>query len=325
MDFSKIKKIFYIVAIISMLLSIKSRVFAATPTTFFNEQVTQIEPIQITNNNTLTPINFLFSSSYDMYTIIVKTLPNEDVFEGYGVIVHKGDTLKIQYSDKKNGSDRAYPTLIFSAPNKVCVISFPITLDDYLQTNYDNTMNDFSTSSLWWDTTVEKTFGGWSFSDFSNSFPDNVFYSSNSYIDFYNNLDEKIDGYTPFISPFFDNIEEIRQGYPESVIISRGNFSENDALYFHLLKITNTVPDGNQSTYYYDSKVFKLTKDSKYYKTYDADTENKYSYYYIDRMFCLIVVILFLILMVYCSLILLSVFMMLLKVTQPELLLNNKL
>lgn len=88
---------------------------------------------------------------------------------------------------------------------------------------------------------------------------------------------------TAYIPPYFDNIEEIRQGYPESVIISRGDYSENDALYFHLLKITNTVPDGNQSTYYYDSKVFKLTKDSKYYKTYDADTDNKHSYYYIDR------------------------------------------
>ena len=28
------------------------------------------------------------------------------------------------------------------------------------------------------------------------------------------------------------------------LFISRGDYSENDALYFHLLKITNTVPDG---------------------------------------------------------------------------------
>lgn len=87
----------------------------------------------------------------------------------------------------------------------------------------------------------------------------------------------------PFSAPYFDNSTEIENGYPDGVFISRGDYSEVDPLYFHLLKITNTVPDGNQSTYYYDSKVFKLTKDSKYYKTYDADTENKYSYYYVSR------------------------------------------
>lgn len=86
-----------------------------------------------------------------------------------------------------------------------------------------------------------------------------------------------------FINPYFDNLTEIENGYPDGVFISRGDYSEDEPLYFHLLKITNTVADVNQSTYYYDSKIFKLTKDSKYYKTYDDDTDNKYSYYSIER------------------------------------------
>lgn len=99
----------------------------------------------------------------------------------------------------------------------------------------------------------------------------------------YNNQDTIYDENLPFRAPYFTNLTEIENGYPDGVFVSRGDYSENDALYFHLLKITNTIPDGNQSTYYYDSKVFKLIKNSKYYQTYDADTENKYSYYYIQR------------------------------------------
>ena len=86
-----------------------------------------------------------------------------------------------------------------------------------------------------------------------------------------------------FKPPTFDNITEIRNGYPDGIFISRRDYSENEALYFHLLKITYTVPDGNQSTYYYDDKVFLLRKDTKYYCTYPNDTEHKRSYYYIPR------------------------------------------
>lgn len=99
----------------------------------------------------------------------------------------------------------------------------------------------------------------------------------------YSSQDDIVLDDTRFINPYFDNLTEIENGYPDGVFISRGDYSENQALYFHLLKITNTIPDGNQSTYYYDSKVFKLTKDSKYYKIYDADTDNDYSYYYVQR------------------------------------------
>ena len=117
------------------------------------------------------------------------------------------------------------------------------------------------------------------------------FYNNTNYVDktYFTNHDVKdttgniVFDNTTFISPHFDNITEIEQGYPDGVFVSRGSYSENETLYFHLLKITNTINDGNNTIYYYSPKIFALTKDSKYYRTYDADTENKYSYYYINR------------------------------------------
>lgn len=99
----------------------------------------------------------------------------------------------------------------------------------------------------------------------------------------YENPNEILFPDNSFFAPHFDNITEIENGYPDGVFISRNSYSENEALYFHLLKITDTVADGNQSVYYYEPKVFKLIKDNKYYRTYPNDTENKFSYYYIQR------------------------------------------
>lgn len=281
-NFGKIKKIFYIVAIISMLLSIKSRVFGATPITMFNEPVAQVDPIQVTDNLSLTPVNFLLSSDYDMYTILVKTLPNDVAYDGYAIIVHKGDTLKIQYSDKKNGLNRAYPTLVFSAPNKTCTIPFNVRLDSNLQNVYDNRMNSYSSSNLWWNTSDEYSFSAWSFSQFSESFPNNISYSSNSYIDFYNTSNEKIDEYAPFVAPFFDNASEIENGNPDGVYISAGDISQNDNLYFHLLQIDTGLSSSDQSIYYYSDKTILLNKDSDYYRTWN-DPSIEGFYYYIPR------------------------------------------
>ena len=115
-----------------------------------------------------------------------------------------------------------------------------------------------------------------------NVFNDKTVYFSNNDIKYYNSNNIAFND-SVFHSPYFDNVTEIEKGYPDGVFISRGDYSENDALYFHLLKITNTVPDGNESTFYYNDKVFLLRKDTKYYRTYPNDTNNEYSYYYVKR------------------------------------------
>lgn len=86
-----------------------------------------------------------------------------------------------------------------------------------------------------------------------------------------------------FFPPYFDNVTEIENGYPDGVYISRNDFSENDNLYFHLLKITYTVSDDNNTIYYYSPKIFLLNKESKYYRTWENDNNNQYSYYYVSR------------------------------------------
>ena len=78
-------------------------------------------------------------------------------------------------------------------------------------------------------------------------------------------------------------VSAIQNGYPNGVFVSRGSYSEDDTLYFHLLKITQTVTDNNDTIYYYSPTVFALNNKSNYYRTWDNDPNNDYSYYYIDR------------------------------------------
>ena len=89
--------------------------------------------------------------------------------------------------------------------------------------------------------------------------------------------------YSPFNAPHFLNTTEIENATNPDVIISRGDYSYNDYLYFHLLQINYTITENDSTIYYYSDKTFALNKDSKYYYTYENDTDNKYSYYSIPR------------------------------------------
>lgn len=83
-----------------------------------------------------------------------------------------------------------------------------------------------------------------------------------------------------FSYPFFDNITEIQNGNPDGVFITLGDYAATDNLYFHLLRIDNTVSNSDSSIYYYSDKTFILNKDSSYYREL-LDT-NSY-YYYIPQ------------------------------------------
>lgn len=286
-SFKKIKKIFYIVAIISMLLSIKSKVFAALPNTFFKQDIyidTENPMSFIENSNlTLNPVKYTLNDDYSLFTIIVKSSPNDNTFDGYLVTIHKGEKLKIQYSTKKAGLNRAYPTLVFSAPSGVCIVTFNIIQNSNMQNVYNNRFNDYANSDFWWFSSEERSFAAYSFTQFNDAFPNNIFYSSNSVIDFYNDDNEQIDSVSPFTPPSFDNVTEIENGYPDGVFISAGDLTKNNNIYFHLLRIDNTVSTADGSIYYYSDKTFLLNEQSKYYSTYYGVEDSSQFYYYVPR------------------------------------------
>lgn len=112
----------------------------------------------------------------------------------------------------------------------------------------------------------------------------NNFYTNSPLYNYSSSNDIIVDS-NIFHYPHFDNVTEIENGYPDGVFISRGHYSENENLYFHLLKIDYTLSSNDGTIYYYSPKVFMLNKDSKYYKTYGADVDNDYSYYYVNRYY----------------------------------------
>lgn len=286
MDYSKWKKLFYILAIISMILSISSKVFAATPTTFYNLPVYQDDTIQLKNDFNLIPVQF-DSSQYSIYHFFCNGLAstNENDYKGYGLLCISSPDAVFSF---KVDTLNSYNHIKVTCDKPCSFLTLPQSEPQYMQNAYNNRINQYSTTTF--PTLTANNWNGFTFYSpdttkqvLDNNLTNMFAYSDNSSIKFYNSSDELIDTVTPFVAPHFLNNTEIQEGYPDGVYISRGDYSENDTLYFHLLKITNTVPDGNQSTYYYDSKIFTLKKDSKYYYNYEDDTENKYSYYYVSR------------------------------------------
>lgn len=246
MDFSKIKKIFYIVVIVSMLLSIKSRVFAVSVDT--SDNVSYNVPDFIFNNYYFLAFRFPNTADPRWWLVISDSTCTLQLYT-------QNNTYMARVNAENNGQIRYRDS------------------NDNLQYIFNNVPNSLGYEG----STVGHPF-------FFTGSPSNIEYICNYDVYDTNGGSLIFSSTVPTaVSPHFDNLTEIQNGYPDGVFISRGDYSENDALYFHLLKITNTVPDGNQSTYYYDSKVFKLTKDSKYYKIYDSDTDNNYSYYYVER------------------------------------------
>lgn len=262
MDFSKIRKIFYIVAIISMLLSIKSKVFGAIFNyEFDNTNYTLLLPDFIDEHNLNYFVDFYYGSNGVGFDLIITENTELNVTSNYQHYYYFNNQQFVYYTystSLSNFNAQGMNTFLNNATNYFKSLTY--------SNNYENKQGYFGT-------------GGY-YGLYRNDYQEVQSYLSTININQNNNTIFPSNSFDP---PFFTNLTEIKNGYPDGVFISRGDYSDDVPLYFHLLKITNTVPDGNQSTYYYEPKVFKLTKDSKYYRTYDADTDNKYSYYYIKR------------------------------------------
>ena len=257
MDFSKFKKLFYIVAIISMLLSIKSKVFGASSVTYDVNNSTEtldLSPIQ----NYKYYFICTYNSTTNLYYYQIITSLNGFTY------YPEGAPFKNFYFSNANGN-KSYDT----AGSSSSLTDIQNIINNAIPRDTSNSYISYRTDYSTGNNAINLELAQYSCNfDIINQFTNEVAFK---------------DTINVFTYPYFNNKTEIENGYPDGVIISRGDYSEDVPLYFHLLKITNTVPDGNQSTYYYQPKVFKLTKDSNYYRTYDADTENKYSYYYIKR------------------------------------------
>lgn len=242
MDYSNIKKIFYILCIISILFSLKSKVFGAF--SFENNGHT----FEVGDNFiNYSPYYAFFATSNGVYICCIRSnsplYTNSDDSDSYAFYTY--------YNKDSSGMDY-FAAGYDSVQNRLISDNFSVITDTSITqvtTNWYTAMKCIYTNH-----------------DIKNITSNEVIIEDSSYN-----------------APSFDNVTEIENGYPDGVFISRGDYSENDKLYFHLLKITNTVADGNQSVYYYNDRIFELVKGNKYYQTYLEDNPSEHSYYFVDR------------------------------------------
>lgn len=280
---SKFLRILFILIIILFCSFIYNKVFAFESSTYFNLPITEGESLTSSNGYSLSTI-VTTSDEYNIYNMFTPvSLTDADGMTAFTIICKKGDRLSVVPSRYSSSSN--YMQLTISATNGVNVTS---SSTDFSRWNriINYTINNNATTPLSLEPSVTKVV--YINQNVYNAFyPDGLLFSSNFdgvLYDLNNNIVEDISTFNP---PRFDNTTEIENGYPDGVYISRGSYSKNDYLYFHLLQISYTVPinDGNDTVYYYNDKTFALNKDSKYFKLWESDPEDtqNYSYYYISR------------------------------------------
>lgn len=251
MDFSKIKKIFYIVAIISMILSIKSRVFGAFG--FY------------TINNSTETLDL--SSIEDYYYYVGACYYTSERSYTYQVVVSDKPFIIYRNSNPTNTNGGSFYSL------EQCSIytAFGSGSLTQLRNIISNASPTVSTSANYGFTTYNPSRANGNLTIPANSavIACNFDIKDQNGDIFFHNSD--------IVDPFFSNPEEL-QDAPENVFIELGDYSANEYLYFHLLEVTNIMPmSNNDSTYYYNDHTFALNKDSKYYTQLFDTTKYYYS------------------------------------------------
>lgn len=216
MDFSKWKKIFYIVAIISMLLSIKTRVFGAE--IYFPDINDNID-ISSSLNEDYNIILFFTPVGNDYIVNLIATEKNTKF-----VLNPTGNNPNLLYFNKKSNYHQVYYRgSVSSIKNYFLTLnSSSFSLDT---TSFDGTPSMVGT-----------------YTGLVNSYNNNALYTNTDVLS-YSNLDNVIvpPNLTFYNYPHFDNVDEIEEGYPNGIYISRGDYSSSDNLYFHLLSVNNTT------------------------------------------------------------------------------------
>lgn len=248
MDFSKWRKIFYIVAIISMILSIKSKVLGAYYPSY---------------QNVTFDITDTFISENPYYLIAVS---DEEINGSYYAYVCRSNSPITADSSKNT----AYSFKFFNLQGTGITSSWG-TLSGMSAMFTNNSFSVIPNSNIPTESSSITIL---------NNIPYTILFSNYDIIDTHTN--EVIHSSNAVSYPSFDNVTEIENGNPDGVYISPADFSNTDNLYFHLLQINTGLSNSDQSIYYYSDKTFILNKDSDYYRTW-ADPSIEGFYYYIPR------------------------------------------
>lgn len=216
-------------------------------------------------------VSIRFHSGYNKYSLKIALSSFDNKYytniNSGTICVEKQDTIK--YIAITAGNNSGFPDFnsMQTYFNSLTINSFT----DFSVNAQGNTNVDFN-SALIENGTIKYITNTNIYNGFAGIENNDIFYEKNASI---------------FFAPSFDNVTEIENGYPDGVYISRGDYSKNDYLYFHLLQITYavTINDGNDTAYYYSDKIFALNKDSKYFRLWESDPQDiqNLSYYSIPR------------------------------------------
>lgn len=251
MDFSKIKKIFYIIAIISMLLSIKSKVLGASNPTL--NSVIRSGATSIT----------------DTYKAILPEFLNDQYWVIRQVNTNNGWDTRLYYADSPFYLTTNSSTGRFDHRVYMYQMTYGGVADTYTYTFTNGQTTDIIGDSQLSNSWVNHSSFSWAYGNF----------------DFYvNGQSATITNFIPkVLYPYFLNKTEIEDcSFTDGIYITPEDYSRNDDLYFHLLQIDTGLPNSDESIYYYSDKTFKLNKDSAYFRTW-VDPNIEGYYYYIPR------------------------------------------
>lgn len=245
MDYSKWKKIFYIVAIISMLLSIKTRVFGS-------EIVTDNTYNVLSYNDTIT-LPDAFKDNYWFCCIS----NNTSAFRGFA--------LRIFYCDKRFNANYVSGSYVISSLDNAKIKAFstsgPARSLSSIQ-DYVNSL-DFDLSNATATTVTNITLLS-SYENFGGVLASNFTITDDNGDIVINKTNENT------INPYFSTTAtEFSNLSFDNVTIETGTFDTANPLYFKILEVTNTVEDTNNpanNIYYFNDLTFTLNNKSKYYK-----------------------------------------------------------
>ena len=245
MDSSKWKKIFYIVAIISMLLSIKSKVFATDVITDNTYKVLSY------NQNITLPDEF--KDNYWFCSIS----NNTSGFAGF--------SLRIFYCDKRFNANYVNGSYIISSLENAKIRAYSTSGPSRSLSSIQDYVNSLSFDlSNVTATTVTNIPLLSSYENYGGVLASNFTITNDNGAIVINKTNENI------INPYFStSTADIEALSFDNIMIETGTYNTSNPLYLKVLEVTNKVEDTQNpanNIYYFNDLTFTLDNTSKYYK-----------------------------------------------------------
>lgn len=257
MDYSKLRKILIILCIISVILSISKKAFAA--------DINYDNTYNVKTYNEDINLPEAFKSNYWFICISNRT-PSFNGFQGtifYSdkefIVTETNTSGSLTIPALSNAKIKTYQT---SGPSKslydiqVWINSLSFDLSNITSNNYTNIQllaSSYNTGGV-----LSSNF------DIKNTNGDIVLNKTND----------------SFLKPQIDNPQsEVENLNFSDLFISPNDFGINNNLYFKVLQVTNVIEDTNDAhnnIYYYNDLTFTLNKDSTYLKKFDGVDLYKY-------------------------------------------------